>query len=135
MHQEQTAFENIVEKGEIACNEQFLLIPQCFLPYQISVSPFVHISDTISLFAVELEESRNGISGKGLSKYECNTTSDWLVVLHSNAAKYRKIWRTRLRSFWRMVGENGPRLHVLCSLSVIKTVRKPSHIPYVQNDL
>ena len=25
--------ENIVEKeGEIACNEQFLLFPQCFLP-------------------------------------------------------------------------------------------------------
>ena len=22
--------ENIVEKGEIACNEQFLLFPQCF---------------------------------------------------------------------------------------------------------
>ena len=26
-----TAFENIVEKEEIARNEQFLLFPQCFL--------------------------------------------------------------------------------------------------------
>ena len=26
------ASENTVEKGEIACNEQFLLYPQCFLP-------------------------------------------------------------------------------------------------------
>ena len=25
-------FEDIVEKGEIALNEQFLLFPQCFLP-------------------------------------------------------------------------------------------------------
>ena len=26
------------------------------------------------------------------------------VVLHSNAAKYRKIWRTRQRTFLKMVG-------------------------------
>ena len=30
------------------------------------------------------------------------------VMLHSNAAKYRKIWRTRLRMFLRMVGEHRP---------------------------
>ena len=33
----QTAFENIVEKEEIARNEQFLLFPQCFLLNQIIV--------------------------------------------------------------------------------------------------
>ena len=27
------SFENTVEKGESARNEQFLLFPQCFLPY------------------------------------------------------------------------------------------------------
>ena len=27
------SFENTVEKGEIACNKQFLLISQCFLPF------------------------------------------------------------------------------------------------------
>ena len=26
------SFENTVRKGEIACHEQFLLFPQCFLP-------------------------------------------------------------------------------------------------------
>ena len=31
MHQQQIAFENIVGKGEIAHNEQFLLFPQCFV--------------------------------------------------------------------------------------------------------
>ena len=30
-HQQKTAFENIVGKGEIACHEQFFLFPQCFL--------------------------------------------------------------------------------------------------------
>ena len=67
MHQQQTAFENIVGRGEIARNEQFLLFPQCFLLNQIIVSPFVHIFDIISLFAAELEKPGNGISGKGLT--------------------------------------------------------------------
>ena len=31
MHQQQTAFENIAGKEEIAHNEQFLLFPQGFL--------------------------------------------------------------------------------------------------------
>ena len=58
-HQKQTAFENIVGKGEIACDEQFLLFPQCFLLNQITVSRFVHIFHIISLFAAELEEPKN----------------------------------------------------------------------------
>ena len=60
MHQEQTAFENIVGKGEIACTEQFLLFPHCFQLNQIIVSPFVHIFDIISLFAAKLEEPKIG---------------------------------------------------------------------------
>ena len=66
MHQQQIAVENIVGKGEIARNEQFLLFPQCFLLNQIIESPFVHIFDIMSLFAAELEELTIGISGKGL---------------------------------------------------------------------
>ena len=53
-------------KGKIARNEQFLLFLQCFLPNLIIVSPFVHIFDSISLFAAEIEEPKIGISGKGL---------------------------------------------------------------------
>ena len=63
-----TAFENIVGKGEIARNEQFLLFPQYFLLNQIIVYPFAHIFDIISLFAAELNESKIGISGEGLRK-------------------------------------------------------------------
>ena len=65
-HQQQTVFENIVGKGEIALNKQFLLFPQCFLLNQIIVSPIAHIFD-ISLFAVKLEEPKIGISDKGLN--------------------------------------------------------------------
>ena len=67
MHQEQTAFENTVGKGEIGRNEQFLLFPQCFLLIQIILSPFVHIFDLISLFAAEFEEPKIGISGNKLT--------------------------------------------------------------------
>ena len=47
-HQQQAAFENIVEKEEIAHNEQIVLFPQCFLLNQIIISPYVHIFDNIS---------------------------------------------------------------------------------------
>ena len=67
-HQQQIAFQNIVGKGEIARDEQFLLFPQCFLLNQIIASPFVHIFDIISLFAAELEEPKIGVSGKELRK-------------------------------------------------------------------
>ena len=33
-------FENTVGKGEIACDKQFLLYPQCFLPIWITFSHF-----------------------------------------------------------------------------------------------
>ena len=52
-------------KVEIARNKQFFLFPNSFQLNQINVS-FVHIFDNISLFAIELEESKSGISGKGL---------------------------------------------------------------------
>ena len=71
-HQQQTAFENILGKEEIACNERFRLFPLCFLFKEIIVSPFVHIFAIISLFAVKLEKPKIGISGEGLN----NSISD-----------------------------------------------------------
>ena len=69
MDQQQTAFENIVGKEEIARNEQFLLFQQCFLRNQKIVSPFVNIFVIISLFAAEVEDPKIGLSGKGLKPY------------------------------------------------------------------
>ena len=61
MHQQQTAFENIVGNKEIARNEQFLLFPHSFLLNQTNVSPFVNIYDIISLFTAEMEEPKIGM--------------------------------------------------------------------------
>ena len=61
MHEQQTPFENNVGKEEIACNEQFLLFPQCFLLNQKIVSPFVNIYDIIFLLAAEFEEPNIGM--------------------------------------------------------------------------
>ena len=58
MHQQQKDFKNIVGKEEIACNEQFLFFPLCFLLNQKIVSPFVDIFDIISLFAAEMKEPK-----------------------------------------------------------------------------
>ena len=70
MHQQQTTFENIVGKEEIAHNEQFLLFPQCFLLNLMMISLFVHIFYIIALFATKLEELIIGIRGKGLNFVE-----------------------------------------------------------------
>ena len=67
MYQQQTAFENIVGKEEIACKKQFLLFPQCLILNQKIVSPFVNILDIISLFAAEWEEPKIGVWGNGLN--------------------------------------------------------------------
>ena len=61
MHQQQTAFKNIVGKKEIACNKQFLLFPQCFLLDQKLVFQFANVYDITSLFANELEEPKIGM--------------------------------------------------------------------------
>ena len=50
-------FENTVEKGEIAPEEQFLLFPQCFLPF---LRTSCHISSNLKLSSASsfsLEES------------------------------------------------------------------------------
>ena len=60
MHEQKTAFENIVGKEEIVHTEQFLLFPQFFPLNQKIVSPFVNIYDIMSLFAAKLEEPKIG---------------------------------------------------------------------------
>ena len=67
MHQQQTAFEKHTGKRRNCLLQGFLL-------NQIIVSPFVHISDIISLFAAEFEEPKIGITGKGLTTKKKNFT-------------------------------------------------------------
>ena len=72
MHQQQAAFENIVGKGVIDCNKQFLLFPQCYLLNQIIIFQIFHIFDIISLFAAKFEEPKIGMLGKGLTPSQTN---------------------------------------------------------------
>ena len=74
-HQQKTALKNIVVTGEVARNEQFLLFPQFFQLSQITVSPFVHIF-YISLFDIESEEPKIGLSGKRLTHSHTMTPFD-----------------------------------------------------------
>ena len=73
-HQQQTAFENIVGKEEIAHDEQFLLFPM-FSTQSENCIPICQYYDIIPLFAAELEEPKTGMWGKGLMG-ECNTSSE-----------------------------------------------------------
>ena len=63
MHRQQTAFENIVRKEELARTKQ------SESENQKNVSPFVHIFD-IFLFAAEFQDSKISIQGKGLTKLQ-----------------------------------------------------------------
>ena len=87
------AFENIVGKGEIARNEQFLLFPQCFQLNQIIVSAVVHIFDIRSLIVAELTKPNIGISGKRLT-----FTRPDLFVKHHTPAK--GLFLRKQNSFW-----------------------------------
>ena len=91
MPQQQTAFENIVGKEEIARKEQFLLFPQRFLLNQKIVSPFVNIFDIISLFAAESEETKISMWGKGSIKL-------------SKAHKKKNVMNKGLGSTWTLPG-------------------------------
>ena len=44
-HLRYIAVENIVRKGEIACNNKFLLFSQCFVPYMAFISPSLTTSN------------------------------------------------------------------------------------------
>ena len=52
-------------KGEIACNEQFLLFPHCFLPPLDIFLPFLFNSKVSSANSFHLEESKICLLGKG----------------------------------------------------------------------
>ena len=51
-------FENTVGKGEFACNEQFLLFPQCFFTHLDNFRPFSSNLKLSSAHSFSLEESK-----------------------------------------------------------------------------
>ena len=97
MHQQHTAFENIVGKGEIARYEQFLLFPQCFLLNQIIVSPFVHVFEVISIFFAELEEPkmRYRVNPLACDPHIQPITTQYRILMHYRYIAVENIVRKR----------------------------------------
>ena len=68
MHLRYIAIENIVRKGEIACNNQFLLFSQCFLPYMALIYHFkctLTHSHTMTPFDASGKQAFENSVGKG----------------------------------------------------------------------
>ena len=63
MQERYVAVENIVRKGEITCNMQFLLFSQCFLPYMALIFHF----KMLSAICFNLDQSKTLSSGNGLT--------------------------------------------------------------------
>ena len=60
--------ENIVRKGEIACNKQFLLFSRCFLPYMTLIFHFNSTSKCgLQFVDWNLDQSKMLLSGYGLN--------------------------------------------------------------------
>ena len=59
-------FENTVGKGKIACNEQFLLYPQCFLPVKENCLLFSSNLKLSSADCYNFDLSKILLSGNGL---------------------------------------------------------------------
>ena len=59
--------ENTVEKGEIAQNEQFHLLPQCFSMQSVCQNPLMTKFQLSSVASLNLGRSQNGLLGNGLN--------------------------------------------------------------------
>ena len=57
--------ENIVRKGEIVCNKQFLLFSQCFLPYTMNGAYFFILNAPFMLSAICLNLGQSKIFSSG----------------------------------------------------------------------
>ena len=67
------SFENTAGKGDIACNKQLLLFPQCFLTMRKTLCHFHQILNC-RLQTLSLEESKILLFWKGLKQPNCRHT-------------------------------------------------------------
>ena len=79
---QQTTFENIVTKEEIAQNEQFLLLPQCF-QFCFSKYTLIYRDFYICVHMFPKSSAAYLWYGKGLSSpiVHCNVRSQWFKLL------------------------------------------------------
>ena len=123
------SFENTMGKGEIARNEQFLLFPQCFLPYWIAFCQFHQISDcclqTLSgkglsqkfhASEVSFTTTRNSILSKPLAAFLHNHHQISGQLSETNASCCNDYHRS-LERYWPSWGSNQqPRISRSCML-------------------
>ena len=80
--------ENIVRKGELAWNKQFLLFSQCFLPYMARIFHFKHTLKMSSAICLNLDKSKilssdNELKGVPLTEGNERATYVWAdLALH-----------------------------------------------------
>ena len=113
MHQQQSAFENIEEKGRSACNEQFLLFPQCF-PKSDNCIPICTYFYIISSFAAEFQEPQSGREGFKVICHILHSHSDKPHLLMSRSSvkvKYKgKTFKTGI-----CIGIDVIQIHRVCT--------------------
>ena len=70
--------ENIVRKGEIACNKQFLLFSQCFLPYMLLIFRFKCTLKSLSAIGFNLDQSKilSSVNGYYYNKPNINNNNN-----------------------------------------------------------
>ena len=68
------SFENTAGKGEIACNEQFLLFPQCFLPFWKTCCYF-HQSWNCRLLSLSVWKSLKSVAWERVKSRANNSRS------------------------------------------------------------
>ena len=86
----------MVRKGEIACNKQFLLFLQCFLPHMALTFHSVKCTQKkSSAICFNLDQSKIVLSGNGLKK---NTTHNANLVLSAIRLRFQCLsWEARLK--------------------------------------
>ena len=89
-------FENTVGKGEIARNEQILLLPQCFLPVWIT---FCHFCQILNCRLQTLSVWKSEICRLEMGK----------VYFHRKYCRNIFFYKTAITNFWHTI------IHIICS--------------------
>ena len=108
---------NIVRKGEIACNKQFLLFSQCFLPYMVLI---FHFKCTLKC---RLQFVLLWTSLKFCHLYKINTVTQFLNISAGGLSQEKK------RKFIYFVdARRMPLLYIGCDVIVKYTMFDPALI-------
>ena len=119
--------ENIVRKGEIACNKQYLLFSQWFLPDMLLLKFKMHFK-MWSAICFNLDQSKTLSSGKGLTLLDTTSSSDkpdkWYFLLLTSQKYFRLVqfestYRRQIELHFLLFPQCFPNSYYLGSLKVV----------------